>query len=73
MNVQEAQKIARSEVDTDIAGRYSAMKTIHEAIRDGYSLCKVDELIAYLNEVREGYYFKTAIDVAINAIIERCK
>lgn len=53
MNIKEAQRIARSEEETLIADRYNAMKTIHEAIRNGYTLCKVNKLIELVEQMRD--------------------
>lgn len=46
--------------------------TIREALRSGYTLCKVDEAIERMEEVKQGYYFKEAMNVAIGIVKEAC-
>lgn len=46
--------------------------TIREALRRGYKLCKVDGAIERMEEVKQGYYFKEAMNVAIGIVKEAC-
>lgn len=73
MEIKEAIRITKNAPNEKWQDVVRAAETIQEAIKNGYTLCKVDEAIQKMEEVKENYYFQMAMDKAIDIVKGACE